>query len=412
MKYSVTHPSTRILGSDTSLLKGKRIALGVTGSVAAFLSPQIARALIRHGATVIPVMTEAGTRMVGKDLMWWATGVEPITKVTGELEHISMAGVMNDPIDLFLIAPATTNTVAKLANGIADTSVTLIASSVNGKGVPIMVLCVAHEDLIKSPPIQKSLATLEEWGVDIIQPVVEEGKAKVPPVEDVIFEVIVRLSPKILTGKTVLVTGGPTREYFDNVRYITNGSSGRMGIEIAKSALMAGAETKLLLGPTHLTAPRAVDTISVFTTDDMIQAMLKELEKKPESMVILSSAMADFTPREKIDGKIKSGAELSVPLKPTTKLSNLIKAKFPQSTLVLFKAEWEETVGELAKRAKEKLESCDGDLVIANDLSRPGAGFAAISNHVIVMDKEGNYSEIEDSKTDIAQIIISRLSKI
>ena len=151
------HPSMRIKSTYSKLLEGKRIGLGITASVAAFLSPEIARKLIRHGAEVIPIMTENSLTMVGKDLMWWATGVEPIIQVTGNLEHISMAGVMNKPLDLMIIAPCTTNTLAKISNGIADTSVTLIASSLSGKGIPMLILAVAHQDLINSPPIQKAI---------------------------------------------------------------------------------------------------------------------------------------------------------------------------------------------------------------------------------------------------------------
>lgn len=412
MSYHKHHPSTRIKGTYSNILEGKRIALGITGSVASFLSPQIARELIRHGAEIIPMFSKDGERFVGKDLLWWATGTEPITEVTGDLEHISLAGVMNDPVDLMLIAPTTTNTVAKLAAGVADTPVTLIASSLNGKGIPIMTLCVAHIDLINSPPVQEALTKLRSWGINTLDPVIEEGKAKVPEIEDIIFEVMETVSEKTLSGTTVLVTGGPTREYIDNVRYITNGSSGRMGIEIAKRAQLAGATTQLLLGHTKLQPPRRIKTAHVLTTQEMVDEMLAMLDKTPNATVILSSAMADFTPAEVTSGKIKSGKTLSIELKPTTKLSDLIKIKYPQSKLVLFKAEWDVSKEKLAESAKQKLEKCNADLIIANDLARPDAGFDAISNHVILMDKTGDYHEIKDSKSDIAKIIIDELHNL
>ena len=224
--------------------------MGITGSVASFLSPMIARELIRLGATVIPVMSQDAERFIGKDLMWWATGVEPITKVTGKLEHISLAGVMNEPADLMLIAPATTNTVAKLATGIADTSVTLIASSLQGKKIPIMVLCVAHEDLTNSEAVEDALKTLKKRGIHIIEPERSEGKAKAPGISDIIFEALDHLTAKNLAKRNVIVTGGPTREYLDQVRFISNASSGLTGIELAKEAQLQGAKVHLVLGPT------------------------------------------------------------------------------------------------------------------------------------------------------------------
>jgi len=409
VSHQSKHPSSRITGTYSDILEGKRIGLGITGSVAAFLAPQLARELMRHGADVLPIMTPTGASMVGKDLLWWATGNEPILEVTGDLEHIRLAGAMNPPIDALLIIPATTNTVAKLAAGIADTGLTLIASSLNGKGIPIILSCVAHVDLINSPPIQEALQRLRSWGINTLDPVISEGKAKVPEIDDIVYEVMDAVSDKPLAGRSILVTGGPTREYIDNVRYITNGSSGRMGIEIAKIAQLAGADTTLLLGHTALRPPRTVQTMQTITTQEMIDTMLDLLQQHPQSTVILSAAMSDFTPVAKTTGKIKSGKNLTIELKPTTKLSDLIKREFPKSHLVLFKAEWDVTLEQLADSAKTKLDSCDGDLIIANDLARPDAGFAAISNHVIIMDKDGTYEEIKESKLDIARKIIEQL---
>ena len=177
MTKKSVHPSRKIYKSYSDILKGKRIIFGITGSVAAYKSPEIARELIRHGAEIIPVMTKDGEKMIGKNLIWWATGVEPITAISGDLEHISLAGVMNEPADMMIIIPSTTNTIAKLANGITDNAVSLIANSIMGKGIPLMVLCVAHIDLINSPANKKNLERLRDWGVKIIEPVVDEGKA-------------------------------------------------------------------------------------------------------------------------------------------------------------------------------------------------------------------------------------------
>ena len=397
------HPSMRIKSTYSKLLEGKRIGLGITASVAAFLSPEIARKLIRHGAEVIPIMTENSLTMVGKDLMWWATGVEPIIQVTGNLEHISMAGVMNKPLDLMIIAPCTTNTLAKISNGIADTSVTLIASSLSGKGIPMLILAVAHQDLINSPPIQKAITVLRESGVNFIEPIYEEGKAKVPDIDDIIFEIFEIIREKDMTNTSVIVTGGPTRSYLDNVRYITNSSSGKTGIELAKNAHIRGAKTNLVLGPTKLIVPRKIGTSRVNTSQEMANEVIQLLEAEPQSMVILSAAMADYKIKEKIEGKIKSGDELKLELVPTIKLSDLIKDKYPKSRLVLFKAEWNVSRDDLVESAKNKLIHCNADFIVANDLSEEDAGFETETNRVLVIDKSGIIKELFSSKFELSE---------
>lgn len=403
------HPSRKIYKSYSDILKGKRIIFGITGSVAAYKSPEIARELIRHGAEIVPVITKDGEKMIGKNLIWWATGVEPITAISGNLEHISLAGVMNEPADMMIILPSTTNTIAKLANGITDNAVSLIANSIMGKGIPLMVLCVAHIDLINSPANKKNLERLSDWGVKIIEPVVDEGKAKVPKLDDIIFDIMTGMSNKDLNDMNIIVTGGPTREYIDKIRYITNGSSGRMGIEIARIAMINGANTKLLLGHSKLETPRSMRAKRVSTTDDMIKEMMKLLRENPNSVVILSSAMADFTPQEPFEGKIKSGETVEIKLLPTDKLSNLIKKEFPDTKLVLFKAEWGVSKEVLIERAMLKMKNCDADLMIANDISRPEGGFDAISNHVLMIKKDKSIEEINDTKLEIARKILDEV---
>ena len=258
------HPSERITGSKSRRLMGKKILLGITGSVAAFMSPQIARELMRHGAKVLTVMSKESMRLIGPDLMWWATGNKPITEITGDIEHIRFAGVLNRPIDAFLIAPSTTNTLNKIASGIADTPVTLIASTLIGKGIPVLISYVGHEDLIKNEITQKHINELEKIGVRFIHPVLEEGKAKIPSAEEIAQEVIKTFIPQVLEKHPVIITGGPTREYIDNVRFISNGASGRTAISLAKEAYLYGADIHLVLGPTLLEPPANVNVCGRF----------------------------------------------------------------------------------------------------------------------------------------------------
>ncbi len=404
MSYNieVTHPSERIFSTKSDLLVGKTIGLGITGSVAAFLSPKIARELIRNGAKVIPIMTKAALDMIGKDLMWWATGVEPITKITGGLEHISMAGVMNKPVDLMLIAPCTTNTLAKIASGVADTPVTIIASSLNGKKIPLLLLVVAHEDLVNSPPIQDGMRKLKDYGVKFIDPVMAEGKAKVPDIDDIIFDVFDILRYKSLKGTKIIITGGPTRSYIDNVRFISNASSGKTGIEFAKEAYFYGADVSLIMGPHNQKIPRKIHTINVISSEEMAEEVLKLLENNNDAIVILSAAMSDFKPKTKTQGKIKSGNDLVLELEPTIKLSDIIKKKYPNAKLVLFKAEWDIPKDELINRAKNKMKNCNADVIVANDLSKDDSGFQTDTNTVYIIDKSDNIFPYSLTKQKIA----------
>ncbi len=403
------HPSTKILGSKTRRLEGKRVVLGITGSVAAFLAPQIARELIREGATVIPVISEAGLTMVGKDLMWWATGVEPITKVTGKLEHISMAGVMNKPVDLMLVAPCTTNTVAKLAAGIADTPVTLIASSLMGKGVKTQVLVVGHEDLFRSPAVQEAIEKLETRGVSFIRPVVEEGKAKVPPIDELVYHVLYQLTPKYFEGRRVVITGGPTKEFIDNVRFVTNGASGKSAIYLAQEAMLHGADVSLVLGDIQTPVPSFLSPIRVKSTNEMRDTTLREIEKADDPVVILSAAMADFRPDKVRKGKTKSTDSFSIKLIPTEKLSDEVKKRRKGSILVVYKAEWGVTREELIRRAREKMEKTDADMAVANDLSVEGAGFGTDTNKVLFVRRDGKVREVTGLKSKIAYEIVTEI---
>ncbi len=404
-----THPSTRILSSISSRLEGRRIVLGITGSVAAFLAPQLARELIRRGATVIPVMTEAALTMIGKDLMWWATGVEPITRVTGKLEHIAFAGVMNRPVDLMLIFPATTNTVAKLAAGVADTPVTLIASSLQGAGVPIQVMAVAHEDLINADAIQEAIMKLKKRGIKFIEPVREEGKVKVPPIEEVVFDVVSMLTPKIMEGYHAIITGGPTHEQIDNVRFITNAASGKSAIALAIEAKLHGAKVSLILGPTRQLVPRILNPIYVESAAEMKEKVLEALNSEEHPIVILSAAVADFRPAKQFKGKTKSDRELDIHLVPTEKISDSVKPKRGDSILIVYKAEWGVSRQELIRRAREKMEKTNADLVIANDLSKEGAGFGTDTNQVLMIRPDGKVREITGLKTTIAYEIMQHL---
>src|SRR6059036_4087669 len=257
----MTHPSKDITGTSGTQLSGKKIALLISSSVAAIKSPEIARELMRHGADVYAVISPATEKLVGADLLEWATGNPVVTKLTGQLEHITLAGNSPGKVDLVLVAPATANTIGKMASGIDDTPVTTVAATAIGSKLPVLIAPAMHEPLYDHPIAQENIARLKRMGVEFVEPEIVEGKAKIASTAKIVQAVITRLSSQLssqkrdLEGHRVLVTAGPTIEHIDPVRVITNRSSGKMGVAIAEEAWSRGAETTLILGPGSVLPP-------------------------------------------------------------------------------------------------------------------------------------------------------------
>jgi len=236
----LSHPSKDITASKGRELSGKKIALLVTSSVASFKAPEIARELMRHGADVQAVISPSTERMVGADLLEWATGNTVVTRLTGKLEHIALAGKSQGHVDLVLVAPATANTIGKLASGIDDTPVTTVAATAIGSRIPVVIAPAMHEPLYDHPLVQENVQRLKKIGVEFVEPESLEGKAKIASTEKIVGAVVARLSSnkaRDLEGRRVLVTAGPTMEHIDPVRVVTNRSSGKMGAAMLRRLL-------------------------------------------------------------------------------------------------------------------------------------------------------------------------------
>src|SRR5437588_5376549 len=221
----MSHPSKDIISSKGRELAGRKIALLVTSSVASFKVTEIARELMRHGADVYAVISPSTEKMIGSDLLEWATGNPVVRELTGKLEHIALAGKSSGHVDLVLIAPATANTIGKLASGIDDTPVTTVASTAIGSKLPVLIAPAMHEPLYDHPIVQENISRLKKIGVEFIEPEVSEGKAKIASTEKIIRSIIARFAnsqSRDLEGRRVLVTAGPTIEHIDPVRLVTN----------------------------------------------------------------------------------------------------------------------------------------------------------------------------------------------
>jgi phosphopantothenoylcysteine decarboxylase/phosphopantothenate--cysteine ligase len=384
------------VGSYSAALHGKRIALGVTGSVAAVKSVEVARALMRHGADVIAVMTPAAGQLVHANLLEWATGNPVVTALTGRIEHVELGGTGVGRADLVLIAPATANTIGKIANGIDDTPVTSLVSVALGAGIPVVIAPGMHEPMYVNPLVLGNVNRLRDLGVRFVEPRIEEGKAKVADPNDIVAAVLAALGRQDWRDRRVLVTAGPTYEHLDPVRVLTNPSSGKMGIAIAHAARQRGARVTLVCGPTSTFPPVDVDVRRVETTTEMLRTVQAQLRAQRHDVLVMAAAPADYAPRRPAGRKIttREHDEVTLALRATPKIVDTIKRGFPRVFVVGFKAEHRASRRELVARGRAFLQASGADLVVVNDVGRPGVGFGADENEGYVVDRHNQVRHI------------------
>lgn len=397
------HPTLRIKGTKSHSLLGKKIVLGVTGSIAAVRAVELARGLIRHGADVYGVMSEAATEIIHPYTLHYATGHEVITKLMGNIEHVEFLG-MEGSADLFIIAPCTANTINKIAGGVSDTTVTAFATTAFGSGIPIIVVPAMHESIYRSPVLIENLEKLRRLGVTVLGPRFEEGLAKIVSTEDIILNVECLLSPKKLAEKRIIITSGPTIEPIDPIRLLTNRSSGRTGVELAKEAYKQGAEVTLI----HSKALNlmGIKEKRVETTREMIDACVNELRRGCD-VLISAAAISDFTV-EPSEVKIPSSGDFHLHLVPTRKLIEEVRNEFPDLVIVGFKAETNVSKDELIRRAREKMERYNLEMVVANDVGKGGIGTEENEVYIIREGQEVKY--VKGAKKIIAEEIVNELA--
>ena len=268
------HTSKQIIGTKGNELSGKKIVIGVTGSVAAIKSPEIARELMRYGAEVYTVMSQMAQKVIHPHMMEWSTGNPVVTELTGETEHITLGGEHLHRADLILVAPTTANTIGKAATAIDDTPITTLLTTAIGTGISIIMVPAMHASMYRHPIVMKNVEKLRSIGVKVLIPRFEEGMAKISTTEEIVEAVISKLTVRRdYQGVRVLITAGPTREYLDGFRFITNPSSGKMGIAIARDALERGGEVTLVYGPGSAEPPTGAKVIPVETTTEMLRAL-------------------------------------------------------------------------------------------------------------------------------------------
>ena len=402
------HPSLDIVNSHGIELSGKRIVLCVAGSVAAYKAIELARLLMRHGADVRCVTSEAVTKLIQPDYFKWATGNDVITKLTGKLEHIKLADYKQS--DLVIVYPGTANTLGKLANGIDDTPVSTVLTVGFGSKIPILMCLAMHESMYENSAVKKNIKFLKNK-IEFLSPKIVEGKAKAPEPEDVLNNVLAKFGfSSVLKNKKVLMTAGPTIEYIDPIRAITNLSSGKTGTLLASELISAGAKVTLVYGPGNQVPTKGIKVINVTTSKEMFDAVKKELQKKYD-IVIMAAATSDYTPQNPSKSKIKSDKKsLVIRLKKTPKIIDIVKKYQKNTLLVGFKAETNLSKNALIKSAKIKIKETGADMIIANDI---GKKYQKNTNYnqIIVVDNKKAITSGWKKKEKIVQIIKNEIEK-
>jgi phosphopantothenoylcysteine decarboxylase/phosphopantothenate--cysteine ligase len=403
------HTSKAIIGSKTSEIQNKKIILCITGSVAAIKSTEIARELMRRGVDVYAVMTDSARQIIHPDMVEWATGNPVVTKLTGKIEHVTYAGEHEERADLILVAPSTANTIGKVAAGIDDTPVTTTLTTGIGAGIPVIIAPAMHASMYNHPIVKENIEKLKNIGIEFLMPRMEEGKAKIPSTTEIVDAAVRKLSgKKDLEGKKILITAGPTRAYLDAFRYISNPSSGKMGISIAESANQRGADVTLVYGPGTMNPPQDVKIIRVETTEDMLEAVVSELREQEYNSIVLSAAASDYGLSERKLEKTPSGKdEWILKLKPLPKIIEKVKKIKPDIFVIGFKAEYDTSDEELINRAYKRLKDVDIDLIVANDVSRTGVGFGTDTNEVFIIDSNKNFEHYNTTKKEIADKLLN-----
>jgi phosphopantothenoylcysteine decarboxylase / phosphopantothenate---cysteine ligase len=404
------HPSDAIRGKRSQLLAGRRIVLGVSGSIAAIEVPRIIRELIRHGADVRVVMSPEAAKLVTPESLRFASGHPPVLELTGDVEHVTWMGPGDKRADLLLLAPATANTISKIAQGIDDTAVTSFASVALGGHVPILLAPAMHAAMGENPAVQANLERLRGWGVDIIEPRREESEEKVPTPEEIAAAVLHRLARGPWAGRRVIVIGGASREPIDDVRSIANESSGETAVALAVQAHYRGALVSLWMGAASVSVPSFVPLTRWTSVEDLRRLVNRETEALRETDAVwIPAALADYTVKarpEKIDSR--KTPRLTLTLGPTPKILPDIRRRVPAPGVVIgFKLVSRQSADQLREQAQRLLETVGLDAVIGNDRAVMGADHA----EVLLLRKDGRSHWIRGPKSDVAGRLLDELGR-
>ncbi|MDA8087836.1 MAG: bifunctional phosphopantothenoylcysteine decarboxylase/phosphopantothenate--cysteine ligase CoaBC [Nitrospiraceae bacterium] len=388
-----------------SPLKNKRLLVGVTGSVAAYKAVELVRRMKDEEADVRVAMTSASLNFITPLSLELASGAKPLTGLWEEpLAHVNLAAWA----EFFIVAPATANTLGKLANGIADDLLSAFFLAWHGR---TLIAPAMNPGMYTHDAFRKNLEFLRSIGVTEIAPETgalacgAEGVGRMAGIESIIEGARSAFIPRDLEGQSILVTAGPTREPLDPVRFISNRSSGKMGFALARAAASRGAAVTLVTGPTALTPPSGIEKlIRVETAKEMMESVLKEA---PSSRIlVMAAAPADFTPESSSSEKIAKSGRYDLKLKATHDILLEVSRMKRRPFTVGFAAE----TGPLFERAQEKLRKKDLDMIIFNDVTKAGAGFDCDTNQVSIFGRDAHREDVPVmGKEELAHLLLDRI---
>ena len=392
--------------NERKVLRNKSILLGITGGVSAYKSIDLIRRLREEGALVTIIMTEAAKHFVTPLSIEVASRNKIFSDLYADpMAHISLPALA----DIMVVAPATANTIGKFAHGIADNLLTLSFLSFKGK---VVMAPAMNWRMYENPVFRKNLNTLLNLGVIQVGPEKgslacgDEGIGRMAEVPDIIEATMGALTIKDLVDENIMVTAGPTREYLDPVRFLSNRSSGKMGYALARAAFRRGAQVKLISGPSSLPQPKGVTFIPVDTAGDMHSAVNRELASS--TILIMSAAVSDFMPAEKSGEKIEKSDELFLKLTGTPDILSAVGKKKNRPFIVGFAAE----TGRKLEKARKKLKHKNMDLIVFNDVTEAGSGFDVETNKVVLIDKKKESELPLLNKDDVADAILDRIGEL
>ena len=395
------------------MLKGKKIVLGITGSIAAYKSCLIIRALIKHGAEVQVVITPSGKEFITPITLSALTHKPVISEFFSQRD-----GTWHSHVDLglwadaMLIAPCTASTLGKMAHGVADNM--LITTYLSMKA-PVFIAPAMDLDMYQHPSTQANLQQLKSYGNHIIEPASGflasglEGKGRMEEPERIVEQLDKFFNPTAdLQGKHIMITAGPTYEKIDPVRFIGNYSSGKMGYALAEECYRRGAEVTLISGPVSLSCSEGIRRIDVESCEDMYEQATKAFPQ--QHAAILCAAVADFKPENVAETKIKREKDdLLLRLKPTQDIaSTLGKMKTSDQRIIAFALE----TNNEEQNAKHKLEKKNADFIVMNSTRNPGTTFQSDENQITIIHKEGKKEYAKKPKTDVAKDIVDELATL
>ncbi|SCH13512.1 MULTISPECIES: bifunctional phosphopantothenoylcysteine decarboxylase/phosphopantothenate--cysteine ligase CoaBC [unclassified Romboutsia] len=396
------------------MLKNKTVVIGVSGGIAVYKVCDVVSRLKKLGANVHVIMTKSATEFVAPLTFQSLSQNYVVSDMfeepkTWDVEHISLA----KKADLFLVAPATANIIGKMACGISDD---MLSTTVMATKAKVLIAPAMNTNMYENPIVQRNISTLKSLNYEFIEPESgrlacgDTGKGKLATPENIVQAIINALiKEQDLKGKRIIITAGPTVESIDPVRYITNRSTGKMGYAIAKEAIDRGAEVTLVSGPTKLEPPTNLKKlIRTESAKDMYEAVMDNLNEN--DVIIKSAAVADYKPKDYCDKKIKKNDDdLVIRLDRNKDIAYEIGKVKKDKILVGFAAE----TNDLIENAKNKVKKKNLDFIVANDLTKEGAGFGVDTNIVKIIDKEGNISEYPImKKNEVANVILDKVKDL